>query len=308
MIWGETMEYCFAHLKERVKDSAEQTDRESLFEALAGIRGNTLTAGVGGSSVVSAYLAKVLEWKNHLVCTDVFPRDLLYRDLSGYQNIAVCSYSGRNIGVDAAFDNSLNHYLFSGSIRESVHPLQYTVRDEEMSFVSFAGTLIPMALLLLYYTDNDTALLNRILDGEPDFETVPERDAAEILYGYENSVSARFLESALTEGGLCAAVMHEKYNYCHGRCKLNDAYHNDLIYFADSSELDEVFQRELPGFYPDVMTIGRKYEDDIINEFALTYECMFLCRKMAEKRGKDLSLKIIPEISEVLYTYCGKLK
>ncbi len=308
MTWGETMDFCFAHLKQRVLDSVELTDTAGLFEELSGIRGNTLVTGVGGSSVVSAYFAKVLEKKNHICCTDVFPRDLLYRDLSGYRNAAACSYSGKNIGVDAAFSNDLNHYLFSGSTRESVHSLQYTVHDEEMSYVSFAGTLIPMALLLLYYTDNDLDLLHQILDREPVFDAVPERDVTEILYGYENTVSAKFLESALTEGGLSAPVMHEMYNYCHGRCRLNDAYHNDLIYFAGNSGLDDVYQSELPGFYPFVMRMDRKHEDDIINEFAMTYECMYLCRKMAEQRGRDLSRKIVPEISEVLYTYHGKLK
>ena len=47
-IWGETMEYCFSRLKDRVLEAVEDTDLNSLFTGLLSIRGNTLVTGVGG--------------------------------------------------------------------------------------------------------------------------------------------------------------------------------------------------------------------------------------------------------------------
>ncbi|MBR2801487.1 MAG: hypothetical protein IKE21_02680 [Erysipelotrichaceae bacterium] len=306
-IWGETMEYCFSRLKDRVLEAVEDTDLNSLFVGLLGIRGNTLVTGVGGSSVVSCYVAKVLSAKNHILAEHRYPRDLLYGSLSYWQNVVSCSYSGGNIGVDASFYNGLQKYLFSANTREGARPLQYKVRDEELSFVSFAGTLIPMALAFLYYTNNDQKLLKEILETEYIFPQVPQTKVVEVLGGRENSVAMRFLDSTLCEGALAAPVLHETYNYAHGCCQLNDRFHNDLIYFTADNEYDRLLQSELPGFYERVAQFSPLYNDEVINEFASVHRMMHLCKAMAEAQGRDLSKKVVPEISETLYTYRGLL-
>ena len=305
--WGETMEHCFSKLEERIFDAVNGTDLCVLFEELKKINAPTLVTGVGGSGVVSAYFSKVIRAKNRVICTEAMPRDLLYMPLDGYENVVSCSYSGKNIGVSASFRNGMKKYLFSGNKMEGITTLQYLVPDEEQSFVSVAGTLIPMALLFLYYTDGDIGLLREIIHTDSDRQYLPTSDVVEILYGYEQSTAAKLLESSLTEGGLAAPVLHEKYNYCHGRCKLNDAQNNDLIYFPSDNELDDLLRSELPDFYGSVTVMESRYTDQVINDFYLSYQAMLLCRAVAEVKEKDISKKIVPEISEKLYLYDGTM-
>lgn len=305
--WGEDMDYCFSRLEERILSAVDCTDLNTLFGTLQGIDSPTLVTGAGGSGVVSVYFSKVISSKNGTICTETMPRDMLYMPLDGYRNVVSCSYSGKNIGVSASFRNNLKKYLFSVNALNGIIPLQYAAPDEEQSFVSVAGTLIPMALLFLYYTDGDTDLLKEIIHTECGWNRLPSSETVEIMYGYEQLTAARLLESAFAEGALAAPVMHEKYNYCHGRCKLNDAQNNDLICFAADSELDDLLRKELPAFYRSVTVIEGKYSDQIVNEFYLAYQSMLLCRAVAESKGKDLSKKIVPEISEKLYLFSGKM-
>lgn len=306
--WGETMEYCFSRLEKRIYDAIEHTDIEKLFNNLKEINGPTIATGVGGSGIVSNYFCKVISAKNRIICTDITPRDLLYKPLSGYRNVVACSYSGKNIGVKASFSNDLKKYLFSINSVEGAVPLQYKVGDEEESFVSVAGTLIPMSLLFLYYTDYNLDLLKEILSSDFNWDHLPSSRVVEVLYGYEQCTAAKLLESTMTEGSLAAPVLHDKYDYCHGRCKLNDYQSNDLIYFSADNELDTLFAKELPLFYDSVTVLSSRYSDNVINDFYLSYASLLLCRKMAESEGKDLSKKIVPEISEKLYLFSGQLK
>ena len=306
--WGETMDYCFSRLEERINDAIERTDIQELFNNLKGIDAPTIATGVGGSGIVSSYFCKVLSAKNSIICTDVTPRDLLYKPLNGYKNVIACSYSGKNIGVKASFSNDLKKYLFSINAIDGAVPLQYRVGDEEESFISVAGTLIPMSLLFLYYTDCDLGLLKEILHSGFNWECLPASRVVEVLYGYEQCTAAKLLESTMTEGGLAAPVLHDKYDYCHGRCKLNDSQNNDLIYFSAVNELDDLFDKELPLFYDSVTVMNCRYEDIVINDFYLSYASLLLCKKMAEAKGKDLSKKIVPDISEKLYLFSGQLK
>lgn len=58
-----TMQDNFKLLEERVLDSLEKTDLERIKYELSQIKTPTITTGVGGSSVVSTYAAKVLATK-----------------------------------------------------------------------------------------------------------------------------------------------------------------------------------------------------------------------------------------------------
>ena len=68
----------FKLLEERVLDSLEKTDLERIKYHLERIKSPTITTGVGGSSVVSNYTAKVLSTKNGKISEHQEPRDMLY--------------------------------------------------------------------------------------------------------------------------------------------------------------------------------------------------------------------------------------
>ena len=308
MIEYETMDICFSKMFQRVIDAIEKTDLENIFKTFSEIKEPTITTGVGGSSIVSKYLANVLREKNHIICEDKMPRSLLYEDISSFKNVIACSYSGNNIGVTASFKNDLKKYLFSGNKKDFAIPLQYKVLDEEFSFVSVAGTFAPMAIAFLYYTDNNVSLLKEILSSTCDFDIKEASDVYEAVYGAENSTAATMLDSTMTEGAIASVVLHERYNYCHGRCMLNDKLPHDLILFEDRSELGQLMEKEFNVFYKRVIKIDRKYEDDIVNDFYQTYMVMLLCKKIAETKSRDFCLKVIPEMSDRLYLFKGEMK
>lgn len=291
----------------RVLDTLSKTNLNYIFDELDKIKGPTVVTGVGGSSVVGEFLAKVLNKKNHIIAEFKFPRDLLLTDLSGYENVISISYSGRNIGVDASFKNNLKKYLLSGSTREGVTNLQYVVDDEEYSFVSMAGTMIPMSIILMYYC-KDLNLIEEILSIRKEFN-VTDSLIYEVLTSEKSIGACAMLESSLVEGSLGALIIHEKYNYCHGRTLFNHFNPNvsSLIYMQDDSALDNLFKDNLFSTYKDVIVIDRKYDDSIIDDYYKSFMCLLLCMQISKKQGKDMSIKYPPDVSELMYGYKGDM-
>lgn len=80
----ENMYDNFNLLEERVLDALNKTDLEKIKKELENITSPTICTGVGGSSVVSDYTSKILNTKNKIITESYEPRDILYKDLSGY--------------------------------------------------------------------------------------------------------------------------------------------------------------------------------------------------------------------------------
>ena len=76
----KNMKINFDFLKERVVDSLDNTDLEFIRKELSKIYEPTLFSGVGGSSVVSEFGAKVINAKNGIISVNSEPRDFLYRN------------------------------------------------------------------------------------------------------------------------------------------------------------------------------------------------------------------------------------
>ena len=299
----DRMEDCFASLKEKVSYAFDRTNLERVFEQLDEIEGPTLVCGVGGSSIVASFLAKVLREKKHIVATFVYPRDLYYMDMQGYRNVIAVSYSGNNIGVDAILDLPLNRYLFTGNPRERVSNIIYKM-PAEYSYVSISATIIPLMILLLYYCDNQN-LIDEILDSETDLVSV--NDHFEVMSGYETSTAATVLESSIVESGMGSCVLHDKYNYCHGRINLTKAVSSDLVFFRMNSELDDVLHETLQKYYKKILVIERKYEDDVINDAYASLIALKFIRNIARIKGVDISDMKEVEDNDVFYRFNGKM-
>ena len=234
----DNMDKNFNLLVDRVIDSLDKSDLEKINYYLKTIKTPTLCSGVGGSSVVSNFMSKVLSTKNNIIASNVEPRDMNYLNLNNYNNIVCSSYSGKNLGVDISFNNNLNKYLFSTNVIEGVNNIIYTSSDKEHSFISLAATLIPMSILLNYYLD-DKEVIKDILN-ETSFSNVEKNNIFEIMSGYESSTASKYLESTLVEAGVAYPIVHDKYSYCHGRSTIGKDGNNSLIYFNGSKELDKV--------------------------------------------------------------------
>lgn len=200
----KNMKVNFEFLRERVVDSLDNTDLEFIRNELAKLKEPTLFSGVGGSSVVSEFGAKVINAKNGIITTSSEPRDFLYRNNSPFRNVVACSYSGNNYGVELSFLKELRKYLLSNNSfdREDVTYLKYnTTIDKERSFISLGATLIPVSILMNYYLDGkDEEMLSCIEATSFDFDVV--NDIYEIFSGYDTSTASKYLESTMVESGI----------------------------------------------------------------------------------------------------------
>ena len=294
----------FDSLKERLNIAINNTDLDAMFKTLSSINEPTLVTGLGGSSIVATYLAKVLREKNNIVATFAYPRDLQYMNLSGYKNVICVSYSGANIGVDASFDNNLNKYLFTGHGKDNVNNIVYSM-PEELSYVSICATLIPLSLIALYYK-NDIKLVNEII--EKTIKTDSNNSSYEVMYGYENATAAILLESSITESGMASIVLHEKYNYAHGRINTTKHTNSDLIFFKSNNEYENLLADKLPQLYKNIITIDRFYEDDVINDYCDCVIGLKLCEAIADNKKCSISDPGELPLNDVFYLYKGKLK
>ena len=305
----KNMKVNFKYLKERVIDSLEHTDLEFIRNELSKINEPTIFSGVGGSSVVSEFGSKVMNKKNGIISINSEPRDFIYRNNNPFRNVIACSYSGNNYGVELSFLNELKKYLLSNNAFEDkdVTYLKYdTTIDSERSFISLGATLIPVSILMDYYLNGkDKDLVDSIQEQDFDFE--PENDIYEIYTGHDTSTASKYLESTITESGIGIPIVHDKYSYCHGRSTLNMNYKGVAIYFNRNTEFDKIMLEELKKYYKTIIIIDSKFEDDILDDYQMLIQCMYLTKYIAEKKDKDLSKVEYSPIVKRLYKYNGNI-
>lgn len=305
----KNMQINFKYLKERVIDSLEHTDLEYIRHELAKINEPTIFSGVGGSSVVSEFGSKVMNKKNGIISINSEPRDFIYRNNNPFKNVVACSYSGNNYGVELSFLNELKKYLLSNNAFEDkdVTYLKYdTTIDSERSFISLGATLIPVSILMDYYLNGkDNDLVDSIQ--EKDFSFEPENDIYEIYTGHDTSTASKYLESTITESGIGIPIVHDKYSYCHGRSTLNMNYKGVAIYFNRNTDFDRIMLEELKKYYKTIIIIDSKFEDDILDDYQMLIQCMYLTKYIAEKKEKDLSKVEYSPIVKKLYKYKGNI-
>lgn len=313
VVYEDFRKYCkknmvenFENLKDSISYSLSNSDLEKINYELKKIDKPTLVSGVGGSSVVSEYGAKILSDKNNIIARNTEPRDFMYMNTKPYKNVVSCSYSGKNYGVDLAFLNNLKHYLLASkeSNREDVTSLTYNLNHKETSFISLSATLIPCSILLNYYLDNKNGeIIDSINNYHFNFDC--NCDCYEIFSGFDTSVLSTYLDSTMTEAGIGIPVVHDKYSYCHGRSTLSIVKNNIAIYFNCGKELDKLYLEELPKYYKDVIVIDTK--DNLLDEYKALVKCIHLTKYIAEKQSKDLSGVDYSPIVKKLYYYNKEL-
>jgi len=305
----KNMKVNFQFLEARIKDALEQTDLERVRFELQRITSPTLVSGLGGSSVVSEFTAKVLEHKNGIITRNVEPRDFIYGKQKGYNNVIACSYSGNNYGVDLSFNNELKKYLLSNNSFENpdVTYLEYkTTIDKERSFISLGATLIPVSVILDYYLNGKKDKIEEMLQ-EHTFNFDVTCDAYEIFSGYDTSTASKYLESTITEAGIGIPVVHDKYSYCHGRSTMCANYNTIAIYYNRNTEFDILMLEELKKYHQTIIVIDSKQQDPLLADYDMLIQSMYLTKYVAEQQKKDLSKVEYNPIVKKLYKYSGEI-
>ena len=305
----KNMKINFEFLKERVIDSLENTDLEFIRNELSKLDMPTLFSGVGGSSVVSEFGTKVINAKNGILSLNSEPRDFLYRNSSAFRNVVACSYSRNHYGVELSFLKNLRKYLLSNNSFDDkdITYLKYnTTIDKERSFISLGATLIPVSILLDYYLNGENSIMLDYIEESP-FNFDLESDVYEIFSGYDTSTASKYLESTMVESGIGIPMVHDKYSYCHGRSTLGINYKAIAIYYNRNTDFDKMMLKELKKYYSRIITIDSKIEDQIIDDYQMLIQSMYLTKYIAEKKSKDLSEIEYSPIVEKLYIYKGQI-
>lgn len=302
----------FNLLYSRVLDAITNLDSVNFYRTIDTIKGNTICTGSGGSKVVSEFASEIIQSKNDVITTVVSPRDLLHMKLHIYKNILISSHSGKNYGVNVALNTNLNRFLLTcGEIdRCDAKMLKYGGNlPLEHSFISLGATLIPISLLLDYYTKgNAINILENILSEHKDFR-VKVSSNFEIMSGIDTKVAETYLDSTIVEAGLGTCTIHDKYDYCHGRSTLSKYSDNTLIYLIQQyTELDALLIHELEGMYKELIIIDSSlYKDPIIASYKLLIDCMFLTKSIAVSQNKDLSKVEYASIVKKIYYFKGEM-
>lgn len=305
----KNMNVNFQFLEARIKDALEQTDLERIRYELKRIETPTLVSGVGGSSVVSEFTSRVLSQKNEIISHNAEPRDFVYSQNHGYQNVIACSYSGNNYGVELSFNNDMKKYLLSNNSfdQPDITYLEYkTTIDKERSFISLGATLIPITIILDYYLNGQQDKIDELFS-QREYQFDIKADAYEIFSGHDTSATAKYLESTLVEAGIGIPIVHDKYSYCHGRSTLCKNYNNIVIYLNRNTELDKILLEELKLYHKTIIIIDSKTQDPILDDYQMLIQAMYLTKYMAEQQNKDLSKVDYNPMVKKLYKYSGQL-
>ncbi len=303
--YQQSMQINFELLNDRIADSLYNTDLDYINSELSKLSEPTLFSGVGGSSVVSEFGAKVINIKNDIVSVNSEPRDLLYRNNKPFKNVVSCSYSGNNYGVKLSFSGSLKKYLLSNNSfgDSNVTYLKYNTNIvKENSFISLGATLIPVSILLNYYLDGE---INLILDciEKTTFNFNLVGNIYEIYSGYDTSTASKYLESTMVESGMGIPIVHDKYSFCHGRGNFGYNYKGTAIYYNKNTEFDKMMLEELKKYYYLIITIDSRFKDQILDDYQMLIQSMYLTKYIAEKRSIDLSKINYSPIVKKIYKY-----
>lgn len=303
--YQKNMQNNFKFLKDRIVDSLSYTDLDYINNELSKLNEPTLFSGVGGSNVVSEFGSKVINIKNNIVSINSEPRNFLYQNNIPFKNVIACSYSGNNYGVELSFRNSLKKYLLSNNSfnDDNVTYLKYNTNiPKENSFISLGATLIPVSILLSYYLNKDNNLILDCIEELP-FNFKPTSNIYEIFSGYDTSTASKYLESTMVESGIGIPVVHDKYSYCHGRSTLGYNYNATAIYYNRNTEFDKMMLEELKKYYNLIITIDSKFKDQILDDYQMLIQSMYLSKYIAEKNLIDLSKINYSPIVKKLYNY-----
>ena len=111
----------------------------------------------------------------------------------------------------------------------------------------------------------------------------------------------------MVESGIGIPIIHDKYSFCHGRSTLGINYNSNVIYFDRKTEFDKMVLEELKKYYKQIIIIESKYNDQILDDFCMLVESMYLTKYIAERKEKDLSKIEYSPMVKSLYKYNGEI-
>jgi hypothetical protein len=309
----------FSKLEDRLLNANENIDSQKNYQVLDTIKEPTVSIGTGGSFPVAIFGSKVLT-KKGLISINATPRDAIY-NLKGINNLVAYSWSGSTHGVLMAlqkYPNSILVHANEQSLHNKEIRLYHENMDKENSFISEATTLIPMGEMLKYYLHkqgiNERDYLKYLIQDIFYKNHISENvnsEVFEIMTGDDTNTASHILESTMVEAGIALPVLHEKYEYCHGRSvtSSNNKEKHTLIYLINQeTDFDKMLLALISHNYKNVITLRANHIDRIVGEYILALKSVLLCNYIAKKKNMTLSqVDYDPSVVKKLYRYKGEL-
>ena len=305
----------FELLLPRVIDTLEKSDLIKIKNQLNSIKGNTIIIGAGGSSVVANFASKVLDTEGINICKSA--RDINYENTDLFDNILVVSYSGKGYAIDNSITKKKKVYLLTNGDKtyNDVEVVKYDSSiKQEYSFISLASTLMPMSILYYYnnpikyqeFISNIKTMFDKVLEDINNLN-IKGNNVYEIMGGTDYSSATKYLETTMVESGIALPIIHDKYDYCHGRSTTSYQNNNGLIYFDSERELDKLMLKELKQYYTEIIKIEKYNKENITNDYYATIVSMYLTNLLAINKEKDLSKVDHSPLVYKLYNYRGEM-
>ena len=316
---SDTDNVTYGRLEQRLLDANNRIDSKRNYTVLDTINEPNVSIGSGGSYPAAIFGSKVLTNKG-IISINMTPRDAIY-NLKGINNLICYSWSGSSYGIIKAMDHYPKSIVVHGNekvLHEQEIRLHYDGMDKEHSFISEATTLIPMGELLKYYLHNkginEEEYLNSIIK-DTFKNTMMNYDVDtkvyEIMSGDDTNTSSHILESAMSESGIGVPLLHEKYEYCHGRSVTSSTNRDEhtLIYLINQeTELDRFLLDIIVHNYKNVIVLRSNTKDRIVGEYILALKAHILCNYISRIKGLGLSqVEYDPSVVKKAYRYKGEL-
>lgn len=302
------LEEILFHLEEKIKNSIEMSDLETLFKNLREIKNPTILCGVGGSHVVSIFLEKILIEKNNIIARNMDVEEYLLCNTNSFDNLILVSHSGKNHGIKSLMNIPKNKFLLTTrkSKINNETLLRYSIKDRIKSFISLEDTFIPLSICLCYYL-NTYKLPFSINFGTENFN-IKKFENINIIYDYNSKTCASFLETTFVEAGVAPVTMHTKYSLCHGRSNLISNHESlDIYLVTKNTELDKMLKEQLPKISNNFLILEEKNLDPIIADFNLTIKALSFLNYLNKKFNIEFVNVHYNKIVPTIYHFKGEL-
>ena len=309
----------FTRLEQRLLDANSNIDSERNYQVLDTVTEPNVSIGSGGSYPAAIFGSKVLTDKG-IISLNMTPRDAIY-NIKGINNLICYSWSGTSYGIIKAMDSYPKSIIVHGNekvLHDQEVRLHYDGMDKEHSFISEATTLIPMGELLKYYLQEKGIDERKYLDSiiKETFNNTKlnynvDSSVFEIMTGDNTNTAAHILESTMLEAGIGIPILHEKYDYCHGRSvtsSTNRGKHTLIYLINQETELDKLLLDLIPHNYKNVIILKSGTNEKIVGEYILSLKSVLLCNYISRIKGMGLSqVEYDPSVVKKAYCYKGGL-
>ncbi len=296
------------NLEDNITNSLTVTNLNNIFTKLNEINEPTLLCGVGGSSVVSTFLAKILNQKNKIITHNISVENFFLHNIIPYHNLVLVSYSGENYGIKSLLNSNLNTYLLTHRKTKIKNEtlLNYTITNHHKSFISLDDTIIPLSLLLCYYLD--TTKLNIKIPKLSNLSIKPFTNL-NIIYDESSKTCATFLETTFIESGHASVSLHSKYSLCHGRTNIISNKDSLVIYLnTHNTELDQLLIDEIPKITSNFLVLEELNKDIIIADYLLVLQSLSLLLYLNQTYNYEFVNVKYNQIVPTVYNFKGELK